>query len=285
MHPARELWTLYEPIHVVTYFAPEARAAYEAVGLRGYWRGYFAGRAAALGPVGPAPVVAAFHGFAPQMVERALPDVWSRATPEVTLTARREGAVAALTTLLDGADVTEAVAILERAVSQLDPAGHVLGAAYASVTMPEDDLLARLWHAAGVLREHRGDGHVAALVAHDLDGCESLVFRVSLDMPREVLQGFRGWTDEEWDAAHERLAARGVLGDRDLYDSIEAATDRAAIRAWRGIDLDRARDVLAPLATACAKVLPPITPLGLPQRNGAAPNSEEKRSHQMATEA
>ena len=265
MHVARELWTLYEPIHSVTYFAPEAKAAYEAVGLRGYWRGYFAGRAAPLGPVGPAPVLAAFYGFAPSMVERALPDVWSRATPEVTLEARRTGAVEALTNLLDGADVTEAVELVERAVSQLDHSGHVLGAAYASVEMPEDEPLARLWHACGVLREHRGDGHVAALVAYDLTGIESLVFRASIDIPREWLQQFRGWTDEEWEAAHERLAARGALGDRDLLDAIEAATDRAAVRAWDGIDVDRVREVLTPLSKAAGHVLPPVTPLGLPR--------------------
>lgn len=268
MHLARELWTLYEPIHAVTYFAPEARAAYEEAGLRGYWRGYFAGRAAPLGPVGPEPVVAAFHGFAPAMVARALPDVWSRATPEATLDARRRGAVAALTTLLDGADVTEATALLERAVSQLDLAGHVLGAAHAALHVP-DEPLTRLWHAAGVLREHRGDGHVAALVTHDLDGVESLVFRASIDIPRAALQPFRGWTDEEWDAAHERLAGRGVLGDRDLLDSIEAATDRAAIRAWRGMDLDRVRAVLSPVATACGSVIPAVSPLGLPIRSNS----------------
>ena len=81
----RFMWTLFEPIHDVTYFSPQARAAFEAAGLRGFWRGYFAGRAAPLGPVPAAPVVAAFFSFAPHMVARALPDVWSRATPERTL--------------------------------------------------------------------------------------------------------------------------------------------------------------------------------------------------------
>jgi len=264
MHVARELWTLYEPIHAVTYFAPEARMAYEEAGLRGYWRGYFAGRAAPLGPVGAEPVIAAFYGFAPQMVRRALPDVWSRCSPEDTLAARQRGAVAALTNLLDDTDVSEAVGLLETAVGQLDLAGHVLAAAHAGLPTP-DEPLARLWHAAGVLREHRGDGHVAALVAYDLDGCESLVFRAALDIPRDVLQPYRGWTDEEWNAAHERLAARRALGNTDLHDAIEAATDRAAIRAWHGMDIDRVREVLSPLAKACGYVLPSISPLGLPR--------------------
>jgi hypothetical protein len=263
VHPARELWTLVEPLHAVTYFAPEGRAAYEAAGLRGFWRGYFAGRAAAFGAVGPEPVVAAFFGFAPVMVSRALPSVWDLATPEESLRARRSGAVASLDRVLRDAPVDEAVEILERAVEAADLAGRVLAAVHAALPRP-DEPVARLWHAATILREHRGDGHVAALVAHDLDGCESLVLRSSIDVPREVLQPNRGWTDEEWEAATERLAARGVLGNRTLLDSVEAATDAAAIRPWRGLDLDRVRSVLAPLALACRDVIPPQTPLALP---------------------
>src|SRR5689334_18393802 len=95
VHPARALWWLFEPVHALTYFTPEGRAAYEAVGLRGYWRGYFGGRSAPLGAVEPAPVVGAFFNFAPRMVERALPDIWRRASPEAALEARTTGAAAA----------------------------------------------------------------------------------------------------------------------------------------------------------------------------------------------
>ncbi|HWL37220.1 MAG TPA: hypothetical protein VNQ77_13635 [Frankiaceae bacterium] len=265
MHLARRLWTAFEPIHAATYFAPESREAYEAIGLRGYWRGYFAGRAAAFGRVGPEPVIAAFYGFAPSMVRRALPSIWDLASPEEALRARENGVTAALGRVLGDADVTEATAVLEAAVGRLDLAGRVLAAAHAALPTP-DEPLARLWHAAGVLREHRGDGHVAALVAHDVDGCESLVLRASLDIPREVLQPYRGWTDEEWDAATGRLAARGVLGSRELLDSVEAATDAAALRAWADADTDRALAVLEPLARACAGVIPAQSPLGLPTR-------------------
>ena len=113
---ARQMWMLAEPVHVVTYFTAEGRAAYEAAGLRGFWRGYFAGRAGALGPVGAAPVIAAFYGFAPPMVERALPAVWQLISPEAAMAARTAGAVAALRRVLDGAGLasdgapTEAVA-------------------------------------------------------------------------------------------------------------------------------------------------------------------------------
>ena len=94
MSVVRHLWQLYEPVHAVTYFAPQARAAFEGVGLRGFWRGYFAGRAAPLGAVAAAPVTALFFSFAPAMVSRALPEVWRRASPEQALAARLDGAVA-----------------------------------------------------------------------------------------------------------------------------------------------------------------------------------------------
>src|SRR5215468_3442906 len=101
MNVARRMWALFEPIHAVTYFAPAARAAFEEVGLRGFWRGYFAGRAAPLGPIGPAPVVASFFGFAPAFVARAIPDVWQRVAPDVALDTRLRGAVTSLS-IVDG---------------------------------------------------------------------------------------------------------------------------------------------------------------------------------------
>jgi len=99
---ARRMWTLFEPVHVVTYFCAEALSAFTGAGLRGFWRGYFAGRAAPLGRVGPAPVTASFFNFAPSMVARALPGVWELITPEDALAVRSAGAVSALRRLLDG---------------------------------------------------------------------------------------------------------------------------------------------------------------------------------------
>src|SRR5271169_2319375 len=93
---ARRMWTLFEPVHDISYFAAEAKDAFEQAGLRGFWRGYFAGRAAPLGPAGPAPVIAAFCSFAPAMVTRALPAVWDLISPAQALTVRQAGAVASL---------------------------------------------------------------------------------------------------------------------------------------------------------------------------------------------
>lgn len=273
---ARLMWTHFEPVHAITYFHPRPRAAYEAAGLRG-WGSYFAARSAPLGPVGAAPVVAAFFGFAPAMVARALPSVWHLVSPEEALRTRLTGAVQALAELtydLPEAHLTELAELLEAAAGHLDHSGRILGAVNAALPRPEQSL-GRLWQAATTLREHRGDGHVAALVAAGLDGPESLVWRASVDLPRQVLQPYRGWTDEEWQAAVDRLTARGWLtpdgrpteAGRTAYQAIEETTDRTAAGPWRALDpaeIGRLRELLAPVADACYAVLPPVTPHGLP---------------------
>lgn len=277
---ARTLWTLIEPVHAVTYFAPQCRAAFEEAGLRGFWRGYFAGRAAPLGEAGPEPVTAAFFGFAPAMVARAVPDIWSMAPPERALEARRAGAGAALRDLLSGYDrqVEEAAALLVPVAEGADCAGRVLAAANQALPVPRD-AVDRLWYATTVLREHRGDGHVAALVAAGLDGCESLVLRAGIDLPRTELQPYRGWSDDRWQAARDRLVARGWLGPdgtatpegRRTHRAVEEATDRAAARPWQSLDAaasDRLRQLLAPPARACAAALRFPNPMGLPAPAG-----------------
>ncbi|PJE97291.1 hypothetical protein CUT44_13675 [Streptomyces carminius] len=279
-HTARALWNLIEPVHAVTYFAPRARAAFEEAGLRGFWRGYFAGRAAPLGEVGPGPVTAAFFGFAPAMVARALPGVWAMAAPGRALEARRAGAGAALEHLLSGygRQVEEAAGLLVPVAREADCAGRVLAAANQALPVPRN-AVDRLWHAATVLREHRGDGHVAALVAAGLDGCEVLALRAGVDLPRAELQPHRGWSDEQWQAARHRLADRGWLaGDgtatadgRRAHRALEEATDRAAARPWRALDavaVDRLRRELTPLARACATALRFPNPMGLPAPAG-----------------
>jgi hypothetical protein len=275
-HTARTMWTLFEPVHAMTYFAPEARAEYEQAGLRGFWRGYFAGRAAPLGPVGAAVVTAAFCSFAPSMVGRAIPGVWDLITPEEALARRLAGAVAALRPLLAGLEpqVETSARLLRQVIGELDGTGRVLAAANAALTWP-DEPLARLWHAATLLREHRGDGHVAALVAAGVDGAEALVLRCGLDLRREDMQPARGWSDAQWADAQGRLEARGWV-DRDgrttaagakAHRAVERATDRAAARPWLVLataDLAGLRQALTPLAQACAALLPYPSPIGVP---------------------
>jgi hypothetical protein len=278
---ARRMWTLFEPVHAVTYFADEAREAYVAAGLRGFWRGYFAGRAAPLGTAGGGPgagmVTAAFYNFAGGFVGRAVPGVWELVSPAEALRVRREGAVAALGGLLAGRDteVKAAAGLLERALDGLDYPGRVLGAANAGLPGVNDDL-GRLWQAATTLREHRGDGHFAAVLAAGLDGCEVLVLRCGLDMDRGTMQPIRGWSDEQWDAAQARLVDRGLVdaggaiteAGRDLRVTTERATDRAAERPWALLGdagVTELAEVLTPLAVACAAVVPYPSPIGVPK--------------------
>jgi hypothetical protein len=288
---ARNMWTLFEPVHVVSYFAPEARSAFEQAGLRGFWRGYFAGRAAPLGPAGAGAVIAAFYSFAPAMVSRAVPGVWDLITPADALAVREAGAVAAIRALLGlGTDdvvpapVTAAADQLATAASGLDQAGRTLAGANIDLPVPGEPV-ARLWHAATLLREHRGDGHLAALVAADIEACEALALRAGVDRAhshraagwsREQMQPVRGWTDEQWDQAAARLTERGLL-DPDgtateaglaLHRDIEHVTDVAAARPWATLGPTRtkaAASLLEPVAQACAAVFPYPNPVGVPR--------------------
>jgi len=274
MSAARAMWTMIEPVHDVTYFVPEALSAFTEAGLRGYWRGYFAGRAAPLGGARAAVVTASFYNFAPAFVGRAIPGVWDLITPEQAIAVREEGAAAALRRLLAGreAEAAKAADLLWRAVQDLDFAGRVLSAANSELPVSADPLT-RLWQAATVLREHRGDGHFAALAAADIDGCEAVVLRCAKDISRDLMQPVRGWTDEEWGAAGDRLVERGWVGEdgaltpagRAVHDAVEAATDQAAARPWHrigAVGLAEVADVLLPLAEACAAALPEVIPVG-----------------------
>ena len=275
MIPARMMWTLFEPLHAVTYFAPEGRAAFEAAGLRGFWRGYFASRSAPLGLAPAAVTTALYANFAPRMVERAIPAVWELAAPERALVARLAGSVAALARLLDGQDVAEVATLLQEVAAAAPTGGRALGAANAALPWP-DEPLAVLWQAATVLRELRGDGHVLAQLAVGLDGLSTMVLRSGHDLARESLQPNRGWTDEEWEASAARLADRGLLdGDGRatpdgvaLLDRAEALTDELAQQPWTlagSQATERIVELATPLAAAARTALPPVNPIGLPR--------------------
>ena len=276
MSAARAMWTMFEPVHDVTYFAPEALSGFTEAGLRGYWRGYFAGRAAPLGGTRAAVVAASFFNFAPSFVARAVPGVWDLVTPQEAIAVREAGATAALRRLLGGreAEAAKAADLLWRAAEDLDFAGRALSAANAELPVSGEPLT-RLWQATTLLREHRGDGHFAALAAADIDGCEAVVLRCAkdTDISRDLMQPVRGWSDEQWDAAAARLAERGLTGEdgamtaagRAVHDAVEAATDRAAARPWDRMGpaaVAEVADVLLPLAQACAAALPPVIPVG-----------------------
>ena len=204
----RRFWQGIEVIHDVVYFAPDIRERFDAIGLKGWWMAYFASRSAALGTPGPELVSALFHGFSPPMVARALPDAWARASREDVLDTRLELARDALGPAVDDTDVEPLTGALEAIVDGLDFAGRPLAAAHASVPRPED-ALGRLWWAASVLREYRGDSHVALLTTNDLDGTEANALAVADGRAPERQREARGWSEDEWEAAFVRLTRRG----------------------------------------------------------------------------
>jgi hypothetical protein len=274
-HLARALWTLFEPIHAVTYFSSQSREAFASVGLPRYWDGYFAGRAAPLGAVEGAPVVAIFSGFAPTLANRALPAAWSVASPDVVLEARSSGAAATLREFApDEEAVARAAEKLADIAARVDTAGRPLAAANAALPN-ETDPYRLLWQSAGTLREHRGDGHVAALVTEDIAGITTLLLRSGNDLDGETMRKARGWTEEEWMAEGDKLVARGLLSsDRRLTASgvetinrVEDRTNELAIGPWAHLDdselLDVAR-LLAPVSNAVAGVFPYPNPIGMP---------------------
>ncbi|MEU5882975.1 hypothetical protein [Spirillospora sp. NPDC047279] len=257
-----EVWRFLEAYHVPVYFSPEAAAAYKAAGLKGYWMGYFASRSAPLGAPGPEVVTATFYNFAPRRAARALPDAWALCPPARVLEARLEAADQTLRRLLgdlvDTPEVAEAAGLARQAAQACPAQGRALSAAHAALPVPDQPHLA-LWWAASVLREFRGDGHIAALVSGGLDGCECCVVSRALGAAPDDFGEQRGWNGDEWQAAVQRLTARGWLTPdgaltdqgRDGRAAIEDTTDRSAaapLRALGGDATARLTECLRPLA-------------------------------------
>jgi hypothetical protein len=242
-----------EPLHNHVYFAPETDEHLAAIGLRPGRMSYFAGRAAPMGPVGPGVVTATFYNFSPALVARHIPRAWTLADPEQVVVARFDAARASLTRLLGGPDVAgsaevgELADLLQEACTVLTPEGRPLFAAHADLPWPEESLL-RLWHGATLLREHRGDGHLAALLRSGLSGIEALVTHTATGrgFTPAAARATRGWSDEEWSAATAALTARGLLEDgaltpagRQLRADVEAGTDALATGPWEHLGPER----------------------------------------------
>lgn len=271
------MWQVTEPIHAVTYFAPASHEALRATGLKGTWMCYFAGRASPMGAVPAAVVEATFYNFAPRLVRRAIPDAWTFAAPSDVLAARYDGVRRALEAHVADAPLKRISALIEAACDSLTCDGRVLAAANAALTLP-DDPIAAMWQQVTTLREHRGDGHLAALITAGLSGLDAHLVLVGAGViPRAVLQGARGYTDSEWDAGIAQLAGRGLLDDdgtlsaegRRLHSEIEHATDRAAVAPWARLDaddLDELAGLLEPITASisAAGVIPRLNPMGLP---------------------
>jgi hypothetical protein len=262
----------------VTYFAPEARAALDGLGYRGFWMGYFAARSAPLGRVSTELVTAIFYNFAPERVAKALPAAWEFAGPEAALQARQDSAVAALRRygLTADENVTVAAELAGKAARQAPLEGRTLFAANRALPWPEEPLAA-LWHAATLLREQRGDTHIAVLAARGVSGRECNVLQVAAGkVPREYMAVARDYDEATWRHHEDQLAERGLVGDdgtltpagRELVDAIESTTDALSLSALDTLTDDEVETLfqaLTPIArtVVAAGDLPAMTPMNL----------------------
>ncbi|MEU6707645.1 SCO6745 family protein [Streptomyces wuyuanensis] len=241
LHPraGRRCHNAVNPLHSTVYFSPDYAKELAGIGVEDARAAYFAGRAAALGAVGPGTVTATFYNFSHELIARHLPAVWDTASPATVLDARMRAVDATLRRLLGDAvaspEMAEAARLALRATEACSRPARPLYAAHADLPVPEEPHLA-FWHAATLLREHRGDGHLTALLSAGLDPLEALVSHTATGKgmsPRWILAS-RGWRRTDWEAASDRLRERGLLdADGELTEAgtalradLEGHTDR-----------------------------------------------------------
>ena len=278
---ARRMWHQLEPVHAVFWYAPPMFSVAAALGYEvdTRWPSYFAWRLAPLGAVGPLSAASACYSFSPRMIAAHVPAAWAVATPREILAAR-ERAVnlmyrALLGDLISSPGLAEAADLARQAAQAACTAGRTLAAANADLPWPAEPHLA-LWHAISVLREHRGDGHIAALQLAGLDPCEALVSFAAIGAAPPDAFASRGWSAQEWRAASDRLVSRGWLDaagqatgrGRDGRDEVEWRTDRLADGPWQALGPGRAQrlaELVAPLLGAAFEsgLLPAQSTLGI----------------------
>ncbi|MFE3068360.1 hypothetical protein [Streptomyces sp. NPDC059247] len=228
------------PLHSSLFFSPDLDREFAALGITDQSAARLALRSAALGAVGAGTVAATFYNYSHELLARHLPAVWETASPAEVLAARLRAADTTLRRLLGeetvaSPEMAEAARLALRATEACTRHARPLYSAHADLPVPGEPHLA-YWHAAGLLREHRGDGHLAALLFAGLDPVEALVSHTATGKgmtPRWFL-GSRGWRRADWDAAAERLRGRGLLdADGELTESgtalradLEDHTDR-----------------------------------------------------------
>lgn len=264
---SRRMWWAMEPIHAMVYFAPEPQEQYAALGLdviNNRAAGYFPARAAAMGAVTWPVVQATFFNFSPLAVQFGMTGVWDLTTPQDLLAARYRGVDQALRracgAALDGPEVVEAADLARLASTGCVPHGRPLYAAHAGVAWPSEPHL-QLWHAITLLREFRGDGHIAALVSAGLSGLQAAVLHVAQGdlATRKGLQSTRAYSDQEWDEAVAGLVDRGWLTTDGAFtdlgrkhrEQVEESTDELALPAWERLGedgCDRLRALVIPLS-------------------------------------
>jgi hypothetical protein len=264
---ARRMFELVEPIGVIPYSADEPNETMFALGFTDYWDTYFAGRAAPLGLV-PAEVVdALFYNFAPGEVARHIPKVWRTTTPEAAIGARQLGCTRALRRILgdhvESAGFVRATDLLTKAATSARLEGRPMYAALRALRIPDDEVT-RLFHAASLLREHRGDGHITALMVEGVGGLEShVLFALGVDVPAEQFGRIHHLPASQLAGVIEGMRARGLVGDdgwlsdrgRALRRRVEARTDDLAAEPYEHLERNELSELTSTLEPLAASLL------------------------------
>ena len=256
-NPARRLASLLEPIVGQVYFAPECHRGYEALGF-GPSPGktgkvelpdgpaYFTSRGSLMGQVPGEVVAAAFGVFNPAVVVPMVALGWTRTDAKTICAARTSGAIAQLARILGErpAGVERARDLLMATAAPLRPEGRALFAGALSQGYPGSPL-ADVWHAGDLLREYRGDAHIAAWTSAGLTAPEiGLLTELYWGLPLRSYIRTRAWSNADLDDAEAGLRDRGLLTPagpstsgpstsgltdrgRQQREDIEIATDRA----------------------------------------------------------
>jgi hypothetical protein len=268
----RDLRNLCEPIGANVYFAPEAHANYAKLGLAGFGPGYFCSRGASMGKPTGLVVTSAFGVFSPAIVVPSVNEGWSKTEPEPLLQARYDGATASLRRLLgergspgepDAKQVGRAVDLLRRGLDVAEGAGHPLFSGLKSLPFP-DEPIGQLWRCCDMLREHRGDSHIAVWTKAMVQPIEiQLMSELQMGIPLKTYSATRGWTPQQMDDALDGMRAKGwVEGDaftpdgRAFREQIESDTDEmeVPIADAIGTDLDELLEILRPWTRAIVAV-------------------------------
>jgi hypothetical protein len=264
---ARRMFELVEPIGVIPYSADEPNEAMFALGFTNYWDTYFAGRAAPLGLVPAELVDALFYNFAPGEVARHIPKVWRTTTPAAAIAARQQGCATALRRILgdhiESPTFARTGELLLRAATGAPIDGRPMYAALRAIAVP-DDIVARFFHAASLLREHRGDGHIVALRIDGVGGLEShVLLALDMAMPAEEFGRIHHLPAAQLSAVIEGMRDRDLIGGdgwlsesgRALKQRVEARTDDLAAPPYESLEPDELDELVAGLKPLAALLL------------------------------
>jgi hypothetical protein len=247
-----------DALHALVYFLPDANEKFAELGLDRRTH-YFASRSAPMGAVSANVVAATFYNFSPQLVAAAIPAAWKSASPETVTRVRYQIVATALPRVLgeklsESTELARAASLLRHVAESIPNAdGRPLYAGHAELPWPDTPIV-QLWHAITLLREYRGDGHIAALVANGLSGLEALITHTAtgIGFNADYVRRLRGWSTDEWSAVTADLMSRGIMrgpgeltpAGTELRSKIEDLTDELGYPPWRTLPADQADELI-----------------------------------------